>query len=349
MPIVVYHTPAGLAGDLASNAGNFATGMALSDQNLQYQHFAAQQQQQAAARQQQADQFAAEEQLRRDQMAQQDRWHQDSTAHEDQQFNHHLQLMDHQYELQGKNQHDLADLNNQARLSIADENNVTRAGIAGDQLDARKYVADEQSQTRQDELEARKQHWADQATGGGAAGLAFKQQVETRIATNQQLAREFQMRKTEVQTLQRQIRDITTTLTGTFGMDPTQRSALVAEQARLRKQLGTRMGEFQNRYMSVGQSDPMDPGNGEMFNPSQQPAQVQGAAAYGPTTQPAAAAPSPGYAAPYAAPATQPAATQPAATQPAAPPMLTPQQQAQIAQMKAQGYTREQIRAALRL
>lgn len=188
VPIVVYHNPVGLIGQLASNVGNFATGQAVFDQNLQASHL----QQQAAAQAQQA----AMEQARMDQQNQQ---FYDAQQHADDQLRFRLQeqqqtekdqfanrqsLQEQQYKLQGANQQQLAGLQGGNAMQREQARLDAQQGQTSDRLDERYYRDQQQSQdraaaqqTRQDLASATDQRLRDLAAQRGNNGQdpEFKQ------------------------------------------------------------------------------------------------------------------------------------------------------------------------------
>jgi hypothetical protein len=172
LPIVISHSPANLIGQLASNAGQFATQQAMNQQALQ------------AAAQQRSAQALDLQQARLDQQGQQfhDRLGQQVDLKQlgiqgQQDLEHQknadrLEQLAQQYEAQGANQQTVAQLRAQAaaerqQVSIAaqsgwrqdandtrrygvDQNNATRTNIADQANNTRLYGIDENNQTRRD-------------------------------------------------------------------------------------------------------------------------------------------------------------------------------------------------------
>jgi hypothetical protein len=259
-----------MIGQLAGNAGQFATGQAVNQQNLQWSQFGLGQAQlyaQEAARQQQA-------QLEQQRIDQQAQMQQAGFSHEDAQnairqkfqqdindrdFQHRQALMERQYGLQGQNQQDLADLNNQYRQGLADQRDQTtrygidqRTGLGYDRMDA-------STQQAQDRLEAMKQHWSDaMANGNQGQSLALRQQMENRIASNQTLARQNQMHQFDLRELDRQMSRVQQQLSGPQGLmlPPDQQQQLRTTLNALQDQYNRKSQEYRNFMLGTLAPDP---------------------------------------------------------------------------------------------
>jgi hypothetical protein len=259
-----------MIGQLAGNAGGFATGQAANQMNLQWSQFGLGQAQlyaQETARQQQA---ALEQQRMQQQQDMQgdsfnhdfamtalrDRMQHESEA---EQFQNRQALMERQYGLMGQNQQQLADMNNQYRQGLADQRDQTtrygidqRTGLGYDRMDAH-------TQQAQDRLEAMKQHWSDaMANGNQGQSLALRQQMENRIASNQTLARQNQMHQFDLRELDRQMSRVQQQLSGPQGLmlPPDEQHQLRTTLGELQKQYNRKSQEYKTFMLGTLAPDP---------------------------------------------------------------------------------------------